>query len=67
MAIRDYVRRLRQLDCPPEAVVVHIKRLLARSAQPRLRTAADRRAFYGLREQAILFCIEEYFGGHAEG
>lgn len=62
-AIRDYVHRLRELECPPEAVVVHIKRLLARAAQPRLRTVAERRAFYGLREAAILCCIEEYFGG----
>lgn len=61
-AIRAYVQRLRELECPPEAVVVHLKRLLARAAQPRMRTAADRRAFYGLREDAILFCIEEYFG-----
>jgi hypothetical protein len=61
-AIRAYVARLRGLDCPPEAVVVHIKRLLARSAPPAAASAARRRAFYELREAAILFCIEEYFG-----
>ena len=66
VAIRAYVHRLRELDCPPEAVVVHIKRLLARGAQPRLRTDADRRAFYKLREDAILFCVQEYFGRHDE-
>lgn len=66
-AIRAYVHRLRELDCPPEAVVVHIKRLLARAEQPQLRTAAQRRVFYSLREDAILFCIEEYFGHRDDG
>jgi hypothetical protein len=66
-AIRAYVDRLRNLDCPPEAVVVHIKRLLARTGPPTTASAPKRRAYYALREAAILFCIEEYFGRTDEG
>ena len=66
-AIRAYVDRLRGLECPPEAVVVHIKRLLARSGPPSTASAPKRRAYYALREAAILFCIEEYFGRSHEG
>ena len=65
-AIRAYVERLRTLDCPPEAVVVHIKRLLSRAGPPAAASAARKRAYYELREAAILFCIEEYFGSTHE-
>jgi hypothetical protein len=61
-AIRAYVARLRTLDCPPEAVVVHIKRLLARIDPTAGANSARRREFYELREAAVLFCIQEYFG-----
>jgi hypothetical protein len=60
-AIRAYVARLRSLECPPEAVIIHIKRLLARIDPAVGGGTARRRAFYELREAAILFCIQEYF------
>ncbi|HEX2779397.1 MAG TPA: hypothetical protein VHM30_07850 [Gemmatimonadaceae bacterium] len=66
-AIRAYVARLRGLDCPPEAVVVHIKRLLSRVEPAASASAARRRAFYELREAAILYCIQEYFAHSGAG
>lgn len=66
-AIRAYVERLRGLDCPPEAVVVHIKRLLSRIGPATGASPARRRAFYELREAAILYCIQEYFAHAREG
>lgn len=66
-AIRAYVHRLRALDCPPEAVVVHMKRLLARATPEARMSPARQRAFHALREAAILYCIEAYFARGGDG
>jgi hypothetical protein len=55
--LREYVRYLHELHCPPEHVVIRVKRLLLRAS----RGMADRVEANALCEAMVLRAIEIYF------
>lgn len=56
--VRAYVLRLKALETRPEAMVIHVKRLLAAIPSPARSTSQALRRF---QEAVVLLCIEEYF------
>lgn len=58
--VRDYVQYLHALNCPPEHVVIRVKRLLLRAT----RGMNDRGEASALCEAMVLRAIEIYFERH---
>ncbi len=56
--VRDYVDYLHELRCPPEHVVIRVKRLLLRAT----RGMSDAKEAAALCEAMVLRAIEIYFG-----
>jgi hypothetical protein len=58
--VREYVRYLDELRCPPEHVVIRVKRLLLRAT----RGMPDRQEAAALCEAMVLRAIQIYFERH---
>jgi len=58
--VREYVRYLHELHCPPEHVVIRVKRLLLRAT----RGMSDRVEAAALCEAMVLRAIQLYFERH---
>ncbi|HET9002434.1 MAG TPA: hypothetical protein VFN39_00410 [Gemmatimonadaceae bacterium] len=58
--VREYVRYLDELHCPPEHVVIRVKRLLLRAT----RGMPDRSEAAALCEAMVLRAIQIYFERH---
>lgn len=60
--LRPYLDRLRELKCPPEYMLIHIKQLLApRRPSSEVVTIQEYSAFVQRRDAIITMAIKEYF------
>ena len=61
-AVRDYVAYLKTLDCAPEAVIVHVKRVIGPFGPASWSGATPEwDGYLDLQRRVVLMCIEEYF------
>jgi hypothetical protein len=59
--LRPFLDRLRELGCPPEYMLLHLKKLLI-PAQPGGKVASEEpREFNARRDSVITMAIKEYF------